>query len=313
MRFLFSLIFRANYLHWVGPLFLLWLGLIFWGLGGFPATASQWGTIIFSLLVAAFIICITEFADIYSDRFDDQVYRPSNPLVSGDLKIGTARKIFIAENIIGVPLLASLLWVTGNYPLILALIAGWIGGLIYSLPPFRLKGRKIIGPFEFGLSCAIIPLVGWLVVRGLDPSLDPFFIAAFALFLFVGGSGVGITTKLRRTSEAFNSGLISGSNVFNLETIDFGLKVKNAMILEAILVAGAIILIPVFGFLEIFEQILVIFLVSFILPPVLIGFALRFREPIRNLKKARRSFVLICGSLPAICLATFISSIVHIG
>lgn len=308
MRFLFSLVFRANYLHWVTPLVLLWLGLIFWGLGGFPA-ASQWGTIIFALLAAAFIICITEFADIYSDRFEDRVYRPTNPLVSGDLKIGTARKIFIAENIIGVPLLGSLLGVTGNYPLVLALVAGWIGGLIYALPPFRLKGRKIIGPFEFGLCCALIPLVGCLVVEGLAPS----FIAAFTLFTFVGGSGVGITTKLRRTSEALNSGLITGSNIFNLETIDFGLKVRNAMILEAILVAGAIILIPVFGLLGMFDQMLVIFLVSFILPPVLIGFALRFKEPIKNLKKSRRSFLLICASLPAICLATFISSIVHIG
>jgi len=308
MRFLVSLVFRANYLHWVGPLFLLWFGLIFWGLGGFPATGGQWGTIIYALLVAAFIICITEFADIYSDRFDDRVYRPSNPLVSGDLTIGTARKIFIAENIIGMPLLASLLWVTGNYPLILALIAGWIGGLVYSLPPFRLKGRKIIGAFEFGLSCAILPLVGWLVViRELD-----LFIGAFALILFVGGSGVGITTKLRRTSEAFNSGLIRGSNVFNLETIDFGLKVKNAMIIEAILIAGAIILIPVFGLLEVFDSILVILLVSFVLPTVLVGYALRLREPIRNLKNSRTSFLLICGSLPAICFATFISSIVHI-
>lgn len=308
VKFLFSLVFRANYLHWVTPLFLLWLGLMFWGLGGFPATASQWGTIVFSLLVAAFIICITEFADIYSDRIDDRVYRPSNPLVSGDLKIGTARKIFIAENIIGVLLLASLLWVTGNYPLILALIAGWIGGLIYSLPPFRLKGRKIIGPFEFGLCCAIIPLVGWLVVRELD-----LFIGAFALTLFVGGSGVGITTKLRRTSEAFNSGLISGSNVFNLETIDFGLKVKNAMILEAILVAGAIILIPVFGLLGIFDPILAIFLVSFILPPVLIGLLSDLESPLGISRRPEDPFYLFAPplkryALPLLSAQSFILS-----
>lgn len=305
MKFVFSLVFIAHPLQWVSSLFLLWLGLIFWGLG--TTNPGEWGTIVYSLLVAAFIICITQFAEIYSDRIEDRVHRPSNPLVSGELKIRTAKRILIAENVIGVLLLASLLWVTKNYPLILALLAGWIAGLLYSQPPFRLKGRRIIGPFELGLCCAFIPLVGWLVVKPLDT-----FIAAFALFLFVGGSGVGITTKLRRTAEAFNSGLISGSNVFNLKTIDFGLKVKNAMILEAILVVGAICLIPVFGFLGIFDQILVIFQVSFVLPLVLVGFALRVKDPISNLKNAQRSFLLIGASLAAISVATFISSIVHI-
>jgi len=306
MTALFSLLFIAHPLQWVSFLFLLWLGLIFWGLG--TTNPGGWGTIVYSLLVAAFIISVTQFAEIYSDRIEDRVHRPSNPLVSGELKIRTAKRILIVENVIVVLLLASLFWVTNNYTLILALLAGWIAGLIYSQPPFRLKERKIIGPFEFGLCCAIIPLVGWLVVMPLDT-----FIAAFALLFFVGGSGVGITTKLRRTAEAFNCGLISGSSVFNLKTIDFGLKVKNAMILEAILVVGAICLIPVFGFLGVFEQVLVIFLVSFVLPIVLVGFALRVKDPIRNLKNTQRSFLLIAASIAAISVATFISSIVGIG
>ena len=305
MKFLLFLVFRVHGLHWVSFLFLLWLGLIFWGLGEFP---SQWGTIIYSLSVAVFIICIMQFADMYSDRIEDRVYRPSNPMVTGELKIETAKRILIADNIIIAVLLLALFWVTKNYPLILALMGGWIGGLIASLPPFRLKGRKIISPFEFGLCCAVIPLVGWLIVKPLDT-----FIAAFALFLFVGGSGVGITTKLRRTAEALDSGLIKGSNVLNLETIDFGLKVRNAMILEAILVVGAICLIPVFGFLGVFDQILVVFLISFVLPPVLVGFVFRFKDPIRSVKNAQMSFLFMCASLQAIAMATFISSIVHIG
>ena len=305
MRFLLFLVFRVHGLHWVSFLFLLWLGLIFWGLGEFP---SQWGTIIYSLSVAVFIICIMQFADMYSDRIEDRVYRPSNPMASGELKIETAKRILIADNIIIAVLLLSLFCMTKNCPLVLALTAGWIGGLIASLPPFRLKGRKIIGPFEFGICCALIPLVGWLIVESLDT-----FIAAFALFLFVGGSGVGITTKLRRTAEAFNSGLIKESDVLSLETIDFGLKVRNAMILEAILVVGAICLIPVFGFLGVFDQILVVFLVSFVLPPVLAGFAFRFKDPIRSVKNAQMSFLFMCASLQAIAMATFISSIVHIG
>jgi len=306
MKFVFSLVFRVNWFHAVSFLFLLWLGLIFWGLG--TTAPSGWGTIVYSLLVAIFIICITNFADMYSDRFEDRTHRQSNPMATGEFKIGTAKRIFIAENIIGVLLVVSLFWVTRNYPLILALVAGWVGGLIYSLPPFRLKARRIIGPLEFGLCCAIIPLVGWLVVKPVDT-----FIAAFALIFFVGGSGIGITTKLRRTAEDFSFGLISGSNVFNLKTTDFGLRVKTAVILEAILVLGAICLIPVFGFLGTFNQVLVIFLVSFVLPLVLAGFALRGKDPISNLKKAQISFILICATLPAISVATFISSIVHIG
>jgi len=304
VRFAFNLIFRANWLHAVGPLIFLWLGLIFWGQG--TTDLEEWGTVIFALLVGVFIICMTNFADMYSDR-SDRIHRPDNPMVTGDITIKSGRNLFIAENIIGLLLLIILYFVTHKYLLILALAAGWIGGLMYSLPPFRLKGRKIIGPFEFGLCCAIIPLVGWLIVKPPDA-----FIAAFALVLFVGGSVAGVTTKLRRTAENFNAGVLSGSNTFALKTTDFGILVKNALIIEAILLIGAIGLILLFSFLGVFKQTLALYLVLSCLPLILIGLTIRGKNPISNLKRAELSFILICATLPVIAIATFISSIVYI-
>ena len=306
MKFAFNLVFRANWFHAVSPLMFLWLGLIFWGMG--TTALEGWGTTIFALLVGVFIICMTNFADMYSDRIEDIIHRPSNPMVTGDFTIEDGKRIFIVENIISLLLLVALFVVTHNYALILALAAGWIGGLLYSLPPFRLKARRIIGPFEFGLCCAIIPLVGWLVVKPLDS-----FIAAFALILFVGGTGAGITTKLRRTAEDFHAGKISGHDIFNLKTTDFGLKVRESLILEATFLVGAVVLIYIFGQVGIFDRTLSLYLVLFSLPLILAGFLLRGRDPIRNLKRAELSFILICATLPAICLATFISSIIHVG
>ena len=97
MRFLFGLVFEANWLHAVIFLVLLWLGLIFWALG--TTAVDGWGTIAYALSVGIFLACVANFADTYSDRFEDRIHKPSNPMVSGDFSIETGRKIFIAENI----------------------------------------------------------------------------------------------------------------------------------------------------------------------------------------------------------------------
>jgi len=305
MKFLFDLVFRANWFHAVIPLVLLWLGLIFWGLG--TTVFEQWGEVAFALAIGVFLICTTNFADMYSDRMEDKIHRPSNPMVTGGFSTETGRKLFLAQNIIGILLILVLIITTQNYAATLVLTAGWIGGLLYSLQPVRLKARKIIGPFEFGLCCGVIPLVGWLAVHPLNS-----FVAAFALVLFVGGSGVGISTKLRRTAEDFNSGKIKGCNPLKVKTTDFGLQVRYALIIEAILLILAVCLIFVFGKIGTFDGTLALFLILFTAPLIILGFAVRGRNPLKNIRMAEISFFFMCATLPAISLATFISALFYI-
>jgi len=309
LRFAVALIFKANFFHWVFFLLFLWLGLIFLGLGRFPHP-DEWGIIVYSIFVATFTVCITEFADIYADRFDDKIFRPANPLASGEISHQTGKKIFILENILGIVLLVSLYILTKNLPLILALTLGWISGLAYSLPPLKLKERKIIGPVEFGFCCSLLPLVGWLIVKPLTS-----FILAYMLILFIGGIGVGIATKLRRTSEALNYGLFANNpetNPLNLKVLGFSLKVKTAIILEAIFTIGAVILIPVFYILKIFNPTLTILLLLASTPPVLAGITLRIKNPIKDVKHSQKTFTIFCLSLPLICIATFIAALITI-
>ena len=135
-------IWKANFPPWVvSMLFPLWIGCIILGLdGGTP----EWGPIILFLIVLIVIMAVAEFANNYGDRDEDSLYYPTNPLVTGQLDAGTARTALILENIIVGLLLLALVLVTQNYWLLITMIAGWLIGLAYVLPPFRFNASGTI-------------------------------------------------------------------------------------------------------------------------------------------------------------------------
>jgi 4-hydroxybenzoate polyprenyltransferase len=180
-------IWKANGPQWVWTGFPVWIGAIFAGLGRAP-TLSEWGPIcLFLVTVAALIATCSQFSNIYADRYEDRIYVPSSPLVTGELEAGTAKKALILQNILCGLLLIALLVVTLNYWLIIALIFGWALGLTYNLPPFRFK-ETAINPFHFGLGMALALIVAWLAVSPLNR-----FIIAFAAFFFLHFVAFGTT------------------------------------------------------------------------------------------------------------------------
>jgi 4-hydroxybenzoate polyprenyltransferase len=251
----------------------LWIGAIILGLDG---GAAEWGVVALFLATAIIIYSIAEYSNKYSDRGEDRLYWPSNPLVTGELDVRTARNVLILQNVVAGLLLAALLAVTLNWSLIGALIAGWFVGMAYSVPPFRFK-ETVHGPFVIAVGDALILLVGWLVVAPLSG-----LVIGFAAFFFVYAIGFGITVKFRKTFRALKDGLIrieEGSSIYDLNTIGFKLKVKTAMALEAVTTLGAFVMVPVFWHLGIFDMGLSIGLLTLPLVLTIAGLVVRIRDP----------------------------------
>ena len=268
---------KANVPHWVWITAPVWIGALVLGYNG---TA---GPLELALFITAILTIqtITEFANSYTDRYEDKLYGPTNTLVTGELGTVMARRILILENILAGSLLLVLLLVTLNYSLIVIMLVGWFLGLAYSVPPFRLK-ETVYCPLSHGLALALLPIAGWMAV---EPSLTASngFIIAFAAFFFLSSFALGITLKFRKTLVALDAGLINikrGSVLSSLPTLGLGLKFRNAMALEDITSLGAFILVPIFWYTGIFDAALSIGLLTLPLPLAVAATILRIKDPI---------------------------------
>lgn len=273
-------IWKANLPQWVWACLPLWTGSLIFALDG---KSPNWSSLTLFIVTAIVIQATAEFANTYVDRYEDKIYVPSNPLVTGELAEGTAKKALILENLIAGIMLAALLAVTLNYYLIIAMAVGWLAGLAYSLPPFRFK-KTIAGPFSFALTTALIPIAACLLFGPISK-----FMMAFAAFLFVATFGANISTgQLRKTAEALTHGLIKieeAGSICNIKTVGLRVRLKTAMALEALAGLTVFVLVGVFWHLDIFPMVLSIALLGSSFPFVLLTVLLRIKSRIGNAQK----------------------------
>ena len=295
---------KANCPQWVWIISPLWFGSTILALRG---EAHDWVAIAIFLVTVTVGMGIAEFAGTYSDRDEDRLYGPTNPLATGELDAGTARKAFILQNVVAGSLGFALMLVTLNFPLTIAMIVGWLVGLSYSLPPFRFK-ETVAGPFLHGLGIALLPIFAWLVVAPLDS-----FVVAFSAFLLVNSFGFGITMKFRKTLLAYSAGLSKagqGGTINSASTVGFKLSVRTATALEAIGTLGAYVLVPIFWYLGIFDSALSIVLLCLPFPLSVAGLLLRIRDPERNGERSvwllGTAWILIIISLLAVAVASLV-------
>jgi len=271
---------KANLPQWIWACLPFWVGSLIWALDG---KTPDWGIISLFIVTVIIIQASAELANTYVDRNEDHIFVPSNPLVTGELTENSAKKALIIENIAAGVLILSLLLITLNYYLIAAMVAGWLIGLAYSLPPLKLK-ETIASPFSFALSTALVPITAWLLVGSLND-----FIIAFAAVLFVGAYGANISTgKLRKTIEALHHGKIRinyAVSKYNIKTVDMNVKIKTAVALEAIAGFSAFVLVAIFWHLGIFDMKLSIALLSVPLIFMMLTVIFRIKDPIKNFKK----------------------------
>jgi len=271
---------KANVPHWVWIGSPAWIGAVILGLDG---KAPEWVGLALFIVTVLTIQSIAEFVNSYTDRDEDRIYGPTNTIVTRELDAGIAKKILVLQNIVAALLIAALAVVTLNYALISVMIIGWFFGLAYSVSPFRLK-ETVNGPLAHAIAFALLPVAGWLIV---EPSLlaKNGFILAFASLLFLHSYGLGITLKFRKTLLALDSGLVStkqDSDLYNISTVGFRLKLKTAMYLEAIAALGSFILVPIFWYLGIFDAAFSIALLALPLPLTSLAMILRTKDPVKN-------------------------------
>ena len=300
---------KANVPHWVWIGSPLWIGAIALGLDG---RSPEWGSLALFIVTILTIQCIAEFSNSYSDREEDELYGPTNTLVTGELKATTAKKVLISQNIIAGILLLTLLLVTHKYILIGAIAAGWFFSATYSVPPFRFK-ETILGPFFHAIAFALLPIAGWLIV---EPSLTAKngFMLAFAALLFLHSFALGIMLKFRKTFLALDSGQISikpGSNLYNIKTVGLNLKYKTAIRIEELTAISTFILVPIFWHLEIFDAALSIGLLAGPLPLTVLAISLRIKHPLKNSSKYKALMTLAWILIVVLLLGVGLSQLLH--
>jgi hypothetical protein len=285
----------------------LWISLIILGLDG---QAPEWDELGLLLAIVPVIITIVEFANRYVDRDEDRIYYPGNPLATGEIDVGTAKKALIVLNILCGFLFIAISMVSLNYPLIAVLAVGWFIAVAYSLPPFKIKAT-FAALFVVSIGDALQSLAAWLSVASLNR-----FIIAFAVFWFFLNLGLGVTIKFRKTIEAFNRGQIrldNGSSIYNIRLIDVRLKVKHAVALEALFALGAFILVPIFWHLGIFGSTFSILLLTLPLVCAITAVFLRIRGPFKNGMKSLVFLTMAWIFVMLSLLAVAISGQIHWG
>ena len=275
-------ILKANSPQYVWAGLPVWIGASFAALGRSP-TLSEWGPISLLLVTMFVIICtVGQFSNAYADRHEDWLYVPSNPLVTGELDAGVARVALIVQHILCGLLVIALWVVTHKHWLIVVLVVGWLVSLQYSMPPLRLK-ETIVSPFAQGICTVLSLFASWMVVSNLN-----LFIIAFGVFLFLIMLAFGTTVKLRKTFEDYRSGQIQveeGKGVWDLKTSGLGVKVKWAVAMEVFAGLGAFILLPIYWRLGIFENALLIPLVTLPLLCMILIVVFRIKDPLENQDK----------------------------
>ena len=303
---------KANVPHWVWLGSPAWVGAVLLALDG---KSPEWGTLVVFILTVLTIQASAEFANSYTDREEDELYGPTNTLVTGELDTAIARRVLLVQNIIAVCLLIALSILTLNYALIIVVLLGWFFAVAYSIPPFRLK-ETIHAPFSHAIAFALLPVAGWLVIQ---PSLTASngFILAFAAILFLHSYALGITLKFRKTLLALNSGIIQitpqGERLSNINTVGFNLKFSTAMSLEEITGVGAFVLVPVFWSLGIIDSAVSIALLSLPMPLTVLAMILRRINPINNSSSYKVLMTLSWGLIVVILLGAGMATFVHWG
>jgi len=273
---------------------------------GLAGESPDWRHLGLFIATATLGLAIAESAGTYADREEDRLYFPHNPLVTGELDAGTAKKALIIQNIVAGALGLALAIATLDCALVFVMIACWLVALAYSLPPPKLKETPF-GPLTYAVGTALLPLAGWLIVASPGK-----FVGAFAAFLFVYNLGYGVTIKFRKTYHAFNSGLLKlelDKGIYSLNTIGLGLKVGTAVALEAVTMLGAFILVPVFWHLDIFSATIAIGLLALPLPVTAIGVILRIKEPVRYSKECTLVLTLAWQLIMLVLLATALTGV----
>ena len=177
-----------------------------------------WGLLIYTFVMGGVYI-LNQIMDIETDRLNKKLFILSGGYI-------TVRTAYIEMALLW--LLAIGLSVRFGIIFVLFILLSILMGVMYSLPPIKLKGKPIMDTLSNGIGYGMINFgVGWLLLREFDPAM-------FAQFLpyFLSISAVFINTTIVDIEGDRKAGEIT-TGVF--------LGARSAHLVSTLVMAGAII------------------------------------------------------------------------
>lgn len=154
-------------------------------IGGFLASRQGrltwdlvWGLVIYTFVLGGVYI-LNQIMDIETDRLNKKLF-----IISGGYV--TVKAAYV--EMIALWLLAVGLSFRFGSIFILFIVLSIIMGIMYSLPPVKLKGKPILDTLSNGIGYGMINFaVGWLLLREFDPAMFtkfvPYFLSISAVFI----------------------------------------------------------------------------------------------------------------------------------
>ncbi len=144
-----------------------------------PKDAKFWIALISATLISAYIYVLNQIFDVESDSKNEKLFLLPRGYIS-------LRSAGIFAWILAILSFAFGIFVNWQY--LLLLVFGFIVGTLYSLPPFRFKGRPFLDMLSNAVGYAILNLGAGLVSSGMQAweisrFFLPYFFAVCALYL----------------------------------------------------------------------------------------------------------------------------------
>ncbi len=144
-----------------------------------PKDIKFWMALVSATLISAYIYVLNQIFDRESDRYNKKLFLIAEGHIS----------VFEASVFAGILLMVS--FITGlfvGFKYMVLLIPGFIIGSMYSVPPFRFKGRPLLDMVSNATGYAVLNLGAGYVVGGgslwdLAKVSSPYFFAVCALYL----------------------------------------------------------------------------------------------------------------------------------
>ena len=155
----------ARFDHWIKQLFILPGSVFAIYLVGFSFSLASFALgIISTCLIASANYIINEYLDREFDKFHP--IKSSRPVVSENLKSSIIWLEYAIFSIVGL----FLAWQT-SVPVFILVAALWFMGIIYNVPPIRLKEIPFIDVLSESVNNALRLLIGWFLIT--STSLPP--------------------------------------------------------------------------------------------------------------------------------------------
>jgi 4-hydroxybenzoate polyprenyltransferase len=135
------------------------------------------------LLIYTFIMggvyILNQIMDIETDTINKKLFLLSGGYVT---KIGAYIEIFLIWAV------AIALSFRYHFCFVIVIIISLVMGVLYSVPPIKLKGMPILDTLSNGIGYGMVNFaVGWLIVRGFEPAMFwyflPYFLSISAVFI----------------------------------------------------------------------------------------------------------------------------------